>query len=128
MKKYLQAQSIVAPAMWATTAATLASPFFFYIAIHVVGLGLDGAAMALILCHVTPLLGVAGFVLWYTHSVAGSQRETWGGFSVTAATSKWGEYLAFGIPAMLMISLDWWVHLFAVLAVAGPMHVIEASS
>jgi MATE family multidrug resistance protein len=81
MKKYLQAQSIVAPAMWATTVATLASPLFFYVAIHVMGWGLDGAAAALILCHVTPLVGVAAFVLWHTKQNAGSPTSTWGGFS-----------------------------------------------
>lgn len=38
----------------------------------------------------------------------GSTTATWGGFSTAAAFSKWGQYLQYGIPAMLMISLEWW--------------------
>ena len=51
MKKYLQAQSIVSPGMYATGTATLLSPVFFYGLVHLAGLGLDGAAIAFILCQ-----------------------------------------------------------------------------
>ena len=51
MKKYLQAQSIVSPGMYATGTATLLSPVFFYGLVHLAGLGLDGAALAFILCQ-----------------------------------------------------------------------------
>ena len=55
MKKYLQAQSIVKPGMYATGAATLLAPVFFYTFVHGMGLGLDGAAMAFILCQVSAM-------------------------------------------------------------------------
>ena len=52
MKKYLQAQSIVSPGMYATAVATLMSLVLFYLLVHLAGLGLDGAAIAFILCQV----------------------------------------------------------------------------
>ncbi len=47
---------------------------------------------------------------WFRHTKksAGKPEATWGGFSAAAAFTKWGEYLKYGIPAMLMISLGWW--------------------
>ena len=38
----------------------------------------------------------------------GLANTTWGAFSAPAALSKWGQYLHYGIPAMVMISLEWW--------------------
>jgi hypothetical protein len=64
MKKYLQAQSIVAPAMFSTAAATLMAPVYFYIVVHQMGMGLDGAAFAFILCQLTSLTGLLGYIIW----------------------------------------------------------------
>lgn len=33
-----------------------------------------------------------------------------GGLSLKAAFSGWGEYLKYGVPAALMICLEWWVY------------------
>ena len=44
-----------------------------------------------------------GYIVWHTSKNKGLPTATWGGFSAAAAFSKWGEYLKFGIPAMLMI-------------------------
>ncbi|GAX80512.1 hypothetical protein CEUSTIGMA_g7950.t1 [Chlamydomonas eustigma] len=115
MKKYLQAQGIVLPGMIATAAATFLAPAFFYVLVHSLGLGLDGAAIAFILCQVTQASGILGYILWHTNHMRGSSEATWGGFSPAAAFSKWGEYLKYGIPAMLMISLEWWIYEIAVL-------------
>ena len=44
----------------------------------------------------------------HTKLTMGLPTGTWGGFSAAAAFSKWGQYLKYGIPAMIMISLEWW--------------------
>jgi hypothetical protein len=45
------------------------------------------------MCHLTPLVGVAAFAVWHARKVAGTERATWGGFSPSAALTRWGEYL-----------------------------------
>jgi hypothetical protein len=47
--------------------------------------------------------GLSGYIVYHTRKNRGLPKETWGGFSAAAALSKWGEYLKYGIPAMLMI-------------------------
>ena len=47
--------------------------------------------------------GLSGYIVYHTRQNAGLATATWGGFSAAAALSKWGEYLKYGIPAMLMI-------------------------
>lgn len=101
--------------MYATAASTLLAPAFFWALVHKGGWGLDGAAVAFIMCQVTTLLGILGFVVWHVRRTANSPTSTWGGFSAAAATSRWGQYLRYGIPAMVMVSLDWWVYECAVL-------------
>ncbi|GAX76873.1 hypothetical protein CEUSTIGMA_g4319.t1 [Chlamydomonas eustigma] len=110
MRKYLQAQAIVSPGMYATAAAAAASPLFFYSLVHAAGLGLDGAALAFSLCQVTALLGVGGYILRHSKQNWGTPNATWSEFSSQAAFSKWGQYLKYGLPAMIMISLEWWCY------------------
>mmetsp|Transcript_15098 Transcript_15098/g.32719 ORF Transcript_15098/g.32719 Transcript_15098/m.32719 type:complete len:614 (+) Transcript_15098:102-1943(+) len=115
LKKYLQAQRIVRPSMYATAAATLLSPLFFHVWVHQAGLGLDGAAYAYMMCQLTSLGSLLAYTVWYTRRTAGQADSTWGGWSLQGALSGWGEYLQYGIPAMLMISLEWWIFEVAVL-------------
>ncbi len=64
MKKYLQAQGIVQPGMYATAGATLLAPVFFYGLVYGAGLGLQGAALAFILCQVAQAGGLLGYIVW----------------------------------------------------------------
>lgn len=64
MKKYLQAQHIVSPGMYANAASTLLAPLYFYALVNQLGLGLDGAAMAFILCQATSFFGLGAYILW----------------------------------------------------------------
>ena len=113
-KKYLQAQRIVAPGMWVTGLATALSPVFFYTLVHTFGLGMDGAAYAFICCQLVQAGGLIGYLIYHTKKNIGLPTTTWGGFSLTQASSNWGDYLRYGIPAALMISLEWWIYEIAV--------------
>lgn len=64
MKKYLQAQHIVSPGMYANAASTLLAPLYFYALVNQLDLGLDGAAMAFILCQATSFFGLGAYILW----------------------------------------------------------------
>ena len=55
------------------------------------------------------------YIMRHSKENQGLPTATWGGFSAAAAFSKWGEYLQYGIPAMLMLSLEWWTYEVAVL-------------
>jgi MATE family multidrug resistance protein len=63
LKKYLQAQHIVSPGMYATAAGTLMAPVFFYSLVYTLDLGLDGAAIAFVLCQMTAMSGLLGYTV-----------------------------------------------------------------
>eukprot|EP00955_Chlamydomonas_euryale_P097100 365052-Chlamydomonas_euryale.AAC.31 len=104
------AQSIVQPGMWATALGSLMAPVYFYILVHQLGMGLDGAAIAFGCCQMTQLAALLGYVVHHARKHAASPKATWAGFDINTALSKWGQYLSYGIPAMVMISLDLWMY------------------
>ncbi len=64
IKKFLKAQLIVAPSTFATGAITLLAPAYFYVLVHKMGLGLDGVATAFMLCELTGLVCIMGYLIW----------------------------------------------------------------
>jgi MATE family multidrug resistance protein len=64
IKKYLQAQRAVLPAMGAAAVATLASPLVFWWFVVKAGMGLDGAAYAFVCCQVMTLVGLLGYTVY----------------------------------------------------------------
>lgn len=76
-------------------AATAAAPLLFWLAIPHAGWGLDGAAIAFIVCQAIQLAGLVAFVVARARRLAGDAKQTWGGLSGDALKG-WGEYLQYG--------------------------------
>lgn len=109
LRKYLQSQRAVKPAMAVAAAVLAASPLFFWLLVERCQLGLDGAAFAFIACQVTTLLGLLGYVVYRAWRLQGKREQTWGGWS-GEAFQGWGEYCSYGLPAAAMIAGEWWAY------------------
>jgi MATE family multidrug resistance protein len=109
IRKYLQSQRAVKPAMAVSAAVLVASPLFFWLLVEKFQLGLDGAALAFIACQVTTLLGLLGYVVYRSWRLQGKREQTWGGWS-GEALQGWGEYCSYGLPAAAMIAGEWWAY------------------
>lgn len=109
IRKYLQSQRAVKPAMAVAAAVLVASPLFFWLLVEQCQLGLDGAALAFIACQVTTLLGLIGYVVYRAWRLKGKREQTWGGWS-PEALQGWGEYCSYGLPAAAMIAGEWWAY------------------
>lgn len=109
LRKYLQSQRAVKPAMVVAGAVLAASPLFFWLLVEQCQMGLDGAAFAFIACQVTTLLGLLGYVVYRAWRLQGKREQTWGGWS-REAFQGWGEYCSYGLPAAAMIAGEWWAY------------------
>lgn len=109
IRKYLQSQRAVKPAMAVAAAVLAASPLFFWLLVEQFQLGLDGAAFAFIACQVATLLGLLGYVVYRAWRLQGKREQTWGGLS-REAFQGWGEYCSYGLPAAAMIAGEWWAY------------------
>ncbi|KAI8471347.1 MAG: mate-domain-containing protein [Monoraphidium minutum] len=107
LRRYLQSQREVRPAMIMAAAATAAAPLLFWAGIPHAGWGLDGAALAFVGCQAIQLAGLAAFAVARARRMAGDARQAWHGWSAEAF-SGWGEYLHYGLPAAAMICMEWW--------------------
>eukprot|EP00878_Enallax_costatus_P028505 GHUV01030793.1.p2 GENE.GHUV01030793.1~~GHUV01030793.1.p2 ORF type:complete len:186 (-),score=14.88 GHUV01030793.1:273-830(-) len=91
IRKYLQSQRAVKPAM-AIAAVTLGvSPLFFWLLVEKLSMGLDGAALAFVTCQATTLAGLVGYVVYRSYKLQGKKEQTWGGWS-GEALKDWPEY------------------------------------
>mmetsp|Transcript_27021 Transcript_27021/g.73044 ORF Transcript_27021/g.73044 Transcript_27021/m.73044 type:complete len:618 (-) Transcript_27021:837-2690(-) len=108
-RRFLQAQSVVKPLAVTGAISVALAPSWYYLFMTVWGLGLDGSAFAFIASQVTTLIMLFGYVAWRTKKLEGKPEQAWVGFDLKAAFTGWGEYLQYGVPAAVMICLEWWV-------------------
>ena len=54
----------------------------------------------------TLLALLAGFTALHHRKLAGSERQTWHGWSWEAFTG-WGAFLKLGVPSTVMVCLEW---------------------
>jgi hypothetical protein len=94
-KRYLQSQRDVRPAATMAALTTAAAPLLFWAFISKAGLGLDGAALAFITCQAITLAGLVFFTVARAKALAGTEKQTWTGWSGEAFTG-WGEYMHYG--------------------------------
>lgn len=109
IRKYLQSQRAVKPAMAVAASVLVASPLFFWAFVEQWSMGLDGAAFAFIACQVATLLGLLAYVVFRAWRLRGKREQTWGGWS-GEALKGWGEYASYGLPAAAMIAGEWWAY------------------
>lgn len=86
------------------------------------GWELYGAAVAQISCQATLVVLLLSYQ-WYRDGVLlrRSSQRTWHGCSLQALTG-WGSYLSYGLPAVAMICLEWWVWEIMIMLAGEPYH------
>lgn len=80
LKRYLMAQGVVTPVTAVSLAAVLLAPPFNWALIFRAGLGLDGAAAALVATWVSMLCMLAAYVAWHERRRRGTPQQTWHGW------------------------------------------------
>lgn len=80
------------------------APLFYHTYIVRLGLGLEGAALAVVSLQCISTLLLAGFTAARNWGERGGERATWHGWS-SEALRGWGEYLSLAIPSVIMICM-----------------------
>ena len=102
LQRYLQAQNVVWPFIFTGIAANVVSALFHYLLIFVAGMGIRGAATAVVLSNYT-FTGVLLIIIY----VRKLHRKTWGGWS-RECLKDWFQIVRYGIPGYVMIAVEWW--------------------
>eukprot|EP00887_Chlorella_sp_A99_P005323 scaffold1.g5323.t1 len=109
------ASGVVAPTTVVSCAAVGLSPLLNWVLIFKLGLGVDGAVLAMDACQLAMLVGLAGYATWRARRLAGSEVQTWHGWS-REALSGWPAFLRLGVPSAVMTCLEWWAYELLTLA------------
>ncbi|WIA28922.1 hypothetical protein OEZ86_011446 [Tetradesmus obliquus] len=111
LKRYLLAQQVVLPGMVITMVTSCLCPLYNWLLIFKLQLGLTGAAYAFVLSQATSCLLLIGYTAWRDAAMAaaGDPQATWSRPSM-AVFAGWGMYLSYGVPACLMICMEWWCY------------------
>lgn len=113
LKRYLMAQGVVAPVTGVSLAAVLLAPPFNWALIFKAGLGLDGAAAAMVATWVTMLCMLGAYVAWHERRRRGTPQQTWHGWSRDCLKGL-GAYYRLAVPFTLMVCLEWWAYEFTI--------------
>ena len=100
LQAYLQAQNIVWPFIVTGLAANAVSALFHYLLIFVAGIGIHGAATAIVLSNYTSV-GVL-LVIIYVRKL---HRMTWGGWS-RESLKDWFQIARYGFPGFVMLAVE----------------------
>ncbi|EFN53551.1 hypothetical protein CHLNCDRAFT_58521 [Chlorella variabilis] len=106
-RRYLLAQGIVRPGTVVTACGAALSPLYNWLLIVRLGLGLDGAALALLAVQLTSALLLGSYVVLRNAGLRGREDSPWHGWSL-AALRGWGQYLGLALPSVVMICCKWW--------------------
>ncbi|XP_058753193.1 protein DETOXIFICATION 40-like [Vicia villosa] len=109
IQKYLQAQSIVAPSAYISTATLFIHLIISYLVIYKIGLGLLGAS--LVLSFSWWIIVIAQFVYIVKSEKC---KHTWKGFSFQAFTGL-GEFFKLSAASAVMLCLETWYYQILVL-------------
>lgn len=118
IQKFLQAQSIVAPSAYISTATLAVHVLLTWLAVYKLDLGLLGAALVLSLSWW--IIVVAQFVYIL---VSRRCKRTWTGFSMQAFSGLW-DFLKLSAASAVMLCLETWYYQILVL-IAGLLENAE---
>lgn len=104
--RYLNAQGYPGASTTAALAAVPVAPLANWLLITRMGLGLDGAALALVVVHGTYLAVLAGLTHRHHLATARTGKLTWHGWHADALRG-WGPSFRLGVPSMLMGFAEW---------------------
>ncbi|XP_077253931.1 protein DETOXIFICATION 40-like [Tasmannia lanceolata] len=102
IQKFLQAQSIIAPSAYISSATLVLHLFLSWIAVYKIGLGLIGASLVLSLSWW--IVVIAQFVYIVTSNRC---KNTWTGFSIRAFSGL-PEFLKLSAASAVMLCLETW--------------------
>lgn len=85
------------------------APLLNWLLIFKLRLGLDGAVWAMNACQGISLALLSVYTERRHAAAAGSDRQTWHGWSREALTG-WGAFLRLGVPSTVMVCLEWWAY------------------
>ncbi|TGZ61521.1 hypothetical protein CRM22_007943 [Opisthorchis felineus] len=103
LTRYLQAQNIVLPMVYASMIGTIFNLWAQYTFVLKMNLGIRASALWLSVSFGIMLLCEIAYIL-----ISGTYKETWSGFNLRAATKNWGVIFRMGIPGLFMVSLEEW--------------------
>ncbi|KAG5450024.1 Multidrug and toxin extrusion protein 1 [Clonorchis sinensis] len=103
LTRYLQAQNIVLPMVYASMIGTIFNLWAQYTFVLKMNLGIRASALWLSVSFGIMLLCEIAYIL-----ISGIYKETWSGFNLRAATRNWGVIFRMGIPGLFMVSLEEW--------------------
>ena len=111
LKRYLAIQGEVRAGAIVTAVALALCPLYNWVLIYPAGMGLHGAALALVAVEITMAAGLAWYcVVLERKRAAGiedSTRRTWLGWSRESLTG-WGQFMKHGVPSTIMLCAEWW--------------------
>lgn len=109
MKRYLMAQSVVAPATFAAAIAAAVALVANYVYISTLRWGIFGASMANNIAQLAPLSILVGYAVWRERQLRArdAPEQTWPGWS-KGALQQWGAYFLLAGPSAAMLCLEWW--------------------
>ncbi|XP_017347251.1 multidrug and toxin extrusion protein 1 isoform X2 [Ictalurus punctatus] len=101
---YLQNQGIIWPLVISGAVSNVINALCNYIFIFVLDLGIVGSAAANVASQYVMAIMLFVYILY-----KGLHKETWHGLSMDCL-QEWGDFMWLGIPAMLMLSTEWWTY------------------
>ncbi|KAA8524677.1 hypothetical protein F0562_011100 [Nyssa sinensis] len=111
IQKFMQAQSIVAPSAYISTATLVVHLVLSWVAVYKIGLGLLGASLVLSLSWW--IVVVAQFVYIVKSE---SCKYTWTGFSIQAFSGLWGFFKLSSASAVMLCLETWYFQILVLLA------------
>ncbi|KAA8524667.1 hypothetical protein F0562_011090 [Nyssa sinensis] len=111
IQKLMQAQSIVAPSAYISTATLVVHLVLSWVAVYKIGLGLLGASLVLSLSWW--IVVVAQFVYIVKSE---SCKYTWTGFSIQAFSGLWGFFKLSSASAVMLCLETWYFQILVLLA------------
>jgi len=101
IKRYMQAQSRLAPVLWTAFGCAILTAGLGYFLIEVASFGVYGAGLCYAIIAWLQLLSLVGVIVYFK-----IHEETWIPWSKDALNG-WSDYLALGLPGMLHVFLEW---------------------
>lgn len=106
-KRYLMAQGIVRPASAVTLVGLALVPLYCWLFIFKLGLGLDGAAIAVDATQASMAALLGAYIMVRDGHQRGQAYATWHGWSMEALEG-WVTYMRFALPSVVMVCVEWW--------------------
>lgn len=102
LRIYLRSQSITLPLTYCAAFSILLHIPINYFLVSVLGLGLEGVALAGVWTNFNLISSILCYV-----AVSGLHRKTWAGLSVEALKG-WGPLVNLAVPSCISVCLEWW--------------------